>query len=154
MPIETVKQWNTSTIALKCFRSFVHQTVQICPSIVRGRSEAVRMTMHRYQTYNFRFQLLRQKLCRPITLHPSVAIATCRKTCFPQISLLQYKSKPHLGFQNLGCRCKILGCLFDTQKRLKKTPAVSMPLALTNEKTSSYLHFLSKGILSQQRITH
>jgi len=34
--------------------------------------------------------------------------------------LLQYKTKPQLGFQNLRCHCKILGCQFDTQKRLKK----------------------------------
>jgi len=60
------------------------------------------------------------KLCRPITLQPSVAIAMCRKACFPQIVLLQYKAKPHLGFQNLGCHFKILRCHFDTQKRLKK----------------------------------
>jgi len=35
--------------------------------------------------------------------------------------LLQYNAKPYLGFQNLGCHYKILGCHFDTQKRLKKT---------------------------------
>jgi len=29
-------------------------------------------------------------------------------------------AKPYLGFQNLGFHCKILGCHFDTQKRLKK----------------------------------
>jgi len=28
------------------------------------------------------------------------------------------QSKSVLGFQNLGCQCKILGCHFDTQKRL------------------------------------
>jgi len=49
-------------IALKCFRSFVHHAVQICGSIVTGRSEAVRITMHRYHPYNFRFQLLHQKI--------------------------------------------------------------------------------------------
>jgi len=43
-------------------------------------------------------------------LQPSVAIATCRKTCFPQIVLLEYEAKPYLGFQSLGCHCKILGC--------------------------------------------
>jgi len=44
------------------------------------------------------------------------------KTCFPQIvRLFQYKEKLHLGFQNKGYHCKILGCYFDTQKRLKKT---------------------------------
>jgi len=62
-----------------------------------------------------------RKMCRPITLQSSDAIAMCRKVRFPQIVLLRYKVKPHLGFQNLGCHCKILGCHFDTQKRLKKT---------------------------------
>jgi len=62
-----------------------------------------------------------RKLRRPITLQPSVAIATFRKKCFPQVILLHYKAKPYLGFQNLGCHCKILGCHFDTQKRLKET---------------------------------
>jgi len=40
-------------------------------------------------------------------------------TCFPQIVLLQYKAMPYLGFQNLGCHCRNLGCHFDTSKRLK-----------------------------------
>jgi len=31
------------------------------------------------------------------------------------------KSKTYLGFQKLGCHSKILGCHFDTLKRLKKT---------------------------------
>ena len=39
-----------------------------------------------------------RKFCRHITLQPFVAIATCKKTCFPQIVLLQYKAKPYLGF--------------------------------------------------------
>jgi len=48
-------------------------------------------------------------------------MAACRKTCFPQIVLLQYRAKPYLlGFQNLGCHCKILECHFDAQTRLKK----------------------------------
>ena len=55
-----------------------------------------------------------RKLCRPITLQPSVATATCWKPCVSQIVLLQYKAQPYLGFQNLGCH-------FDTQKRPKKT---------------------------------
>jgi len=37
-----------------------------------------------------------------------------------QVVLLQYKAKPYLGFQNLGCHYKMLGCHFDIQKRLKK----------------------------------
>ena len=60
-------------------------------------------------------------MCRPITLQPFVAITTCRKTCFSQMVLLHYKAKPHLGFQNLGCHCKILGRHFDTQNGLKNT---------------------------------
>jgi len=70
--------------------------------------------MHSYQTYNFRSNFCARKLSRPITFQLSVAIATCRKACFPQIVLLQYKAKPYLGSQNLGCQCKILGCHFDT----------------------------------------
>ena len=58
--------------------------------------------------------------CRPVTLQLCVAIAKFRKTCLSQIVLLQYKAKPYLRFQNLGCHCKILWCSFDTQKRLKK----------------------------------
>ena len=57
-----MKQQNTSIIALKCFRSFVHHAVQTCGSIMRGRSKAVRIAVHRYHTYNIRFQLLRQKM--------------------------------------------------------------------------------------------
>jgi len=30
------------------------------------------------------------------------------------------QAKPYLGFQKLECHCKILGCHFDTQKRLRK----------------------------------
>jgi len=36
--------------------------------------------------------------------------------------------KPYLGFQNLGCDTKNLGCHFDTQKRLEKT----LGYAITN----------------------
>ena len=67
-----------------------------------------------------------RKLCRPITLQPSVAIAACRKTYFPQIVLLQRKVKPHLGFQNLGCHCPNLGCHFDTQNWLQKLCNVTL----------------------------
>ena len=104
---ERVRHSHNCNIFCKVFCSFVHRTVQICGGIVRGRSEAVPTTMHRYLTYNCRLQ-------------PSVAVATCRRTCFLQFVLLQYKAKLYLGFQNLGCHCKILGCHFDTQKRLKK----------------------------------
>jgi len=77
------------------------------------------MTMHRYHIISAS-NLCARELCGPI-IASHAAIATSRKTCFPQIVLLQYKAKPYLlGFQNLGCHCKILGCHFDTQKRLKK----------------------------------
>ena len=61
-----------------------------------------------------------------LQLHSSVAVATCRKTFFPQFVLLQYKAKPYLAFQNLRCHHKILGCHFDTHKRLKKTLASTL----------------------------
>jgi len=40
---------------------------------------------------------------------------------------LRYKAKPNLGFQNLECHCKIIGCRFDTQKRLKKALMQTLP---------------------------
>ena len=60
----------------------------------------------------FASNLCARKLCTPTKLQPSVAIATCRKTCISHIVLLQYKEKPYLGFQNLRCHCKILGVSF------------------------------------------
>ena len=56
---EKVKHFHN---CMKVLSQFVHQTVQICSSIVTGRNEAVHMIMHRYHSYNFRFQLLRQKI--------------------------------------------------------------------------------------------
>jgi len=112
---ETVKHFRNCI-----FRSFAHHTIQISGSIVTGRSERWARqcadTKLSISAYNF----CARKLCRPITLQPSVAIATCRKTNFPQFVLIQYKAKPYFGFQNLGCHCKILGCHFDTQKLLEK----------------------------------
>ena len=70
------QRWNSKTLCHNCitvFCSFAHHTVQICDSIVRGRSEAVRMAMHRYQAYNFRFQLLHQK----IVLAYNIAAVCC-----------------------------------------------------------------------------
>jgi len=55
---ETAKHFHNCN---KVLSQFVHRTVQTCGSIVRGRSEAVRMTTHRYQAYNFGFLVLRQK---------------------------------------------------------------------------------------------
>jgi len=59
--------------ALKCICSFVHHTVQMCGRKITGRSEAVHMTMHRYHTYNFRFQLL----CQKITSAYNIAAVSC-----------------------------------------------------------------------------
>ena len=81
-----VKQQSTSIITLKCFRSFVHHIAKICGSIVRGRNEAVRMTMHRYQIYNFRFQLLRQEIV------PACNIATVFCNLHVQENLLSWKN--------------------------------------------------------------
>ena len=112
---ETVKHFHNCIKVLSQFR--IH-TVQICGSIARGRSGA-----HDYaQIPNLQFSLptFVPENCRPVTLQLSVAIAKFRKTCLSQIVLLQYKAKPYLRFQNLGCHYKILWCSFDTQKRLKK----------------------------------
>ena len=76
--------------------------------------------MHRYQTYHFHFQLLRQKIVWAYNIAAVCYNSYGRKTCLSQILLLQYKANPYFGFQDLGCHCKILGCHFDTQKRLEK----------------------------------
>jgi len=52
-------------ILLKCFWSFVLHTVQICGSIVTGRSEAVRMIMQTILTI-FISNFCTRKLCRPM----------------------------------------------------------------------------------------
>ena len=115
---ETVKHFRN---CIKCFRSFVHHTVQICGRIVI-EAETKRCAWQCTDTIVtiFASKFCARKLWRLIALRPSVTIATCRKTCSPQIVLLQHKVKSYLGFQNLGCHCKILGCHFDTQKQLKQ----------------------------------
>jgi len=97
------------------------RTLKICGSIATGRREAVRVTIFRYHSFNFRFQLMRQRIL--LSYHCSaVSIATCRKTYFPQFFLLQYKAKSYIsGFQNLGCHCKILGCHVTPKEQLKNT---------------------------------
>jgi len=79
------------------------------------------MTMHRYHTFNFRFQLLRQKIVWAYNIADVCCNSHLQENMLSQFVFLQYKAKPYLGFQNLGCHYKILGCHFDTQKRLKKT---------------------------------
>jgi len=76
-PFATAKQQNTSIIAVlfvKCFRSFVH-----CTNLRQYSKRPKRGGAHdNAQIPNLQLQ-------------PSVAVATCRKTCFPQFVLLQYK---------------------------------------------------------------
>ena len=112
---ETVKHFH------KCIKVFLQFRTSYCANLRQYSSltaEARRCAWQSTDTI-FASNFCARKLCRPITLLPSVATATCsRKTCFPQIVLLQYKVKSYLGFQNLGCH-------FDTQKRLKKSTAVT-----------------------------
>ena len=113
------QQWNSKTLPQlpeSAFAISIHRTVLIFGSIARGGKEAVRMTI-------FASNFWTRKTCRPITLQPSVAMARCRKTCLSEIVLLQYKAKLYLGFKNLRCHCKMLGCHFESQKRFKKTLA-------------------------------
>ena len=101
--------------------------LQICGNIATGRSEAVHMTIRKYYCYNFRFQRLCQRIVSAYHCIPCCN-SHVQESMFSQIVLLQYKAKPYLlGFQNLGCHCKILGCHFDTQKRLKNTLLSTTP---------------------------
>jgi len=111
---ETVKHFHICIKVLSQFRT------PRCANLRQYSKRPKRCAwLHRYPTYNFRFQLLRQKILSPYNI-AAACCKTCRKTCLSQIVLLQYKAKSYLGFQNLGCHCKILGCHFDTQKRLEK----------------------------------
>ena len=114
---ETVKHFHNCIEVLSQFR------VSYCTNLRQGSKWLKRWT---WQCTDTKLIIIAsnfwaRKSFRPKSWQPSVAIVTFRKTCFPQIILLQYKAKPYLGFQNLGCHCKILGCHFDTQKRLKNT---------------------------------
>jgi len=77
------------------------------------------MTMHRYHSYNFRFQLPRQRI---VSVHNNAACCNShvQENMLSSNRFTSIQAKPHFGFQNLGCHCKFLGCHFDTQKRLKK----------------------------------
>ena len=114
---ETVKHFHICIKVLSQFRT------PYCTNLVQYSKRPKGSGAHdNAQIPNLQFSLPTSapENCLPITLQPSVAISTCRKTCLSQFVLLQYKAKPYLGFQNLGCHCKILGCHFDTQKDLKK----------------------------------
>ena len=112
---------NTSIIAWKCFRSFVHHTVQTYGIIVRGRSEAVRMTMHRYHAYHIPFQLLCQKIVSAYDFAAACCNSYVQENMLYSNRFTSIQGKTISWFQNLGFYCKIWGCHFDTQKWLKKT---------------------------------
>ena len=113
---ETVKHFHNCIKVLSHFRTLYKSVA------VQKQAEARRCAWQCADTILIicASNLCARELCRPI-IAAAVAIVTCKKTYFPQIVLIQYKAKPHLGYQNLGCHCKILGCHFDTQNGLKNT---------------------------------
>ena len=128
---ETVKHFYNCMKMLSRFRTPYYANLR---QYLRGRSEAVRMTMHRYHTYNFRFQLLRQKIMSSY----NIAAVCCNSHVQENMlssNRFTSKAKPHLGFQNLGCHCKILGCHFDTQNGLKNTGSMQL-------RTSYFVFFI------------
>ena len=117
------QRWNSKTFH-NCMKVLSQFRIPYCTNLRQYSKKPKRGGAHdNAQIPSLQFSLptsAPEKCVRLLTLQPSVAMATGRKTCFPQIVLLQYKAKPYLDFQNLGCNCKILGCHFDTPKRLKK----------------------------------
>jgi len=88
------------------------------------------VTMHRYQITIFASNFCARKMCRSITLQTSVAIATCRKACFPQIVLLHYKAKQYLGFRIYGVIAKFQDVILTPKNDFKKNwPGGSEPCA-------------------------
>jgi len=79
------------------------------------------MTIHRYHTYNFRFQLLRRK----IVLAYNIAAVCCKShvqenmlSSFPKFYLDTRQN--HISVSEFEVSLQNSGCHFDTQKRLKK----------------------------------
>ena len=69
----------------------------------------------------FRFQFLRQKIVSAYNITAVCCNNHVQENMHSSNRFTSIQGKTYLGFQNLGCHCKILGCHFDTQKRLKKT---------------------------------
>jgi len=95
--------------------------------------------MHRYHTYNFRFQLLRQKIVWAYNIADVCCNGHVQENMLSQIVSLEYKTKAYLGIQNLGCHYKISGCHFDTQNRLKNTALVATITKVRSAKTATHL---------------
>jgi len=93
----------------------------MCVSIVTGRSEAVRMAMHRYPAYNFRFHLLRQKIVSACNIAAVCCNSHVQENMLSSNRFTSIQGKTISWLAELGCHCKILGCHFDTQNRLEKT---------------------------------
>ena len=144
-PIATVKQQSISIIALKCFRSFIHHTVQVCGRKITGRSEAVRMTMHRYHTYNFRFQIL----CQEIVSAYNIAAICCNSHVQENmLSSNRFTSRQNhiLAFRIQGVIAKFQGVILTPKNGLKNTDhkvqtSLSLSLATFFRKNSLFTFY-------------
>jgi len=76
--------------------------------------------MYSYQTYNFRFQLLRHKIVSAYNIAAVSCNSHIQENNFPQIVLLQYKAKTYFGFRNLGVIAKFWGVIFTLKNGIKK----------------------------------
>ena len=104
---ETVKYFHNYILVLSQFRTpYCTNLRQYSNWPKRGGPHDNALIL--YCTYIFASTFCARKFYRPITLQPSVATATCRKACFTQMVLLQYKTKPYLGFQTKNGLKKLL----------------------------------------------
>ena len=102
------------------------------------------MTMHRYHSYNFRIQLLRQKIVSVCNIAAVCCNSHVQENILSLNRFTQYKANH--GFQNLGCHYKILGCHFYTQKGLKKT--------LMSTQSKKKLYFNPKNVIPRCEFAH
>ena len=77
------------------------------------------MTIHRYHSHNFRFQLQHQKIMSDYNIAAVCCNSRVQEKMLSSYCFTSIQGKTISRFQNLGCYGKILGCHFDTQKRLK-----------------------------------
>jgi len=115
---ETVKHFHN------CIKVLSQLRTPYCTNLPQysKKREAVRMTMHRDHTYNFRFQLLRQKT---VTAYDIAAVCCNSRVRENVLSSKRFTSKQgkiiSLAFRIQGVIAKFWGVIFTPKNSLKRT---------------------------------
>jgi len=83
----------------------------------------VRMTMHRYQTHNFRFRRLRQKIVSAYNIAAVCCNSHVQENMLISDRFTSIQGKAISRLSENRVHWKILECHFDTQKQLKGNTA-------------------------------